>query len=118
MASALKPQRPALDSAKVLDYVFLSEFDILRHSRYNIYGQQWAQPTERAATAAYFKLKHSHKEIQRLDVEIQCLWSYMKNEEQQFEDTIVALKAINSPLAHQVSLMHKWLLSVNVVHRE
>ena len=99
-ASALQPPRPLLDSTKVLDYVFLSEFDILRHSQYNIQGQQWAQPTERAATTAYFKLQRSHEEIQRLDVEIRCLWAYMKDEEEFLQNTISALQESGSPLAH------------------
>lgn len=39
LCGVVKPSHPPLDPAKVLDYVYLSEFDLLRDSRYNIQEQ-------------------------------------------------------------------------------
>ena len=116
-ARAVNPPWPPLDASKVLDYVFLSEFDILCDSQYNVQEQQWAQPTERAATAAYFKLQCSYKKIEHLDVEIRRLWAYMHDEERLLERTICDLHPKQSLLAHQVLLKLKWLQSANMVHR-
>lgn len=117
ICATLFPERPALDTAQVLDYVFLAEFDLLRDSRNKIGDKQWAQPAERDATNAYFKLKRSKEEIQRLNVEIKRLWYYMRDEEEYLDRLYTGLKGSKLGLAKEVERRRVRFVSVNNVHR-
>lgn len=71
--AAQKLGRPVLELKSVLDYVHLGQFDLLRLSRHNITEKPWARPAEREAATAYFKLKRSHEELARVEIEMKRL---------------------------------------------
>jgi hypothetical protein len=118
VAAKLSPPRPSLDIQTVLDYVFLAQFDILRDSRHEIQERSWARAAEHEAANAYFKLSRSHEEIQRLNIEIQCLSTWMWDEEQFLEHEITRLQSDAPLLAHQLSKSLKMQEAVNVIHRQ
>ncbi|KAF8587248.1 hypothetical protein K439DRAFT_854298 [Ramaria rubella] len=64
-AMARRPARATLDPKDVLDYVFLTEFDLLRDARDDIRNQPWARAPERLASVAYFKIRRSLEEKAR-----------------------------------------------------
>lgn len=115
-ATALSPPRKSIDIQTILEHVYLAEFDLLRGSRHEVSQQPWAQPAEREASTMYFKLKRSQEEIQRLNVEIRRLWSWMEDEEEALSSTIEELTVTNPPLATQLMKEHEYLLSLNQVH--
>lgn len=67
--------RPTLTWKEVVDYGFLAEFDLLRHSRNDIRDRKWAQPAYREATIKYLTLCRAREELQRLDVEVRRLFT-------------------------------------------
>lgn len=81
-ARAFHPPRPSLTWEEVVDYAFLSDFDLLRETRQDIRQQPWAQPTNRSIMNQWFKLKRAREEIQRLDIEIRRVVTHMRDEEQ------------------------------------
>jgi hypothetical protein len=76
----MDPAKPQLAWEKVVEYAFLAEFNLLRESREDIYTEPWALPTGRAAMDQHFKMVRAEEEIQRLDVEIPRLITYMADE--------------------------------------
>ncbi|KAG2121788.1 hypothetical protein BD769DRAFT_1629343 [Suillus cothurnatus] len=68
-AVALIPPRPRISWKDIVDYSFLGEFDLLRHSWANICSNDWAKPAHREATNKFFKLRHTHKEVEQLNIE-------------------------------------------------
>ncbi|KAF7367665.1 hypothetical protein MSAN_00830200 [Mycena sanguinolenta] len=90
-AAALKSLRPPLEWEAIIEYSFLAEFDLLRFSRRDVRSEPWAQGSGCAAMDLYFKILQAKEEIQQLNAEIRCLYTYMCNED----------------LAHQVELYHQ-----------
>jgi hypothetical protein len=79
-AAAMDPPKPQLAWEKVVEYAFLAEFDLLREGREDIRTESWALPAGRAAMDQHFKIVHAEEEIQRLNVEIPHLITYMADE--------------------------------------
>ena len=52
-AARLDPPRPALSWKEIIDYTFIGEFDLLRHSRDDIRSTPWTQPARREATLKF-----------------------------------------------------------------
>ena len=69
-ALALNPPRPTLKWDEVVEYAFLSDFDLLHDARQEIQHCPWAAPAGRFALDAHFKLERAHEEIVRLNIEI------------------------------------------------
>ncbi|KAJ6566685.1 hypothetical protein B0H19DRAFT_1374151 [Mycena capillaripes] len=77
VAQTMTPPKPTLDWEEVVEYAFLADFDLLREEREDIRGELWAQPAGRAAMDQHYKLLRADEEIQRLNVEIRRLVTYM-----------------------------------------
>jgi hypothetical protein len=81
IAESMTPPKPTLNWEEVVEYAFLSDFDLLCEGREDIRGELWAQPVGRAAMDQHFKLLRADEEIVRLNVEIRRLVTYMTDEE-------------------------------------
>ncbi|KAJ6599943.1 hypothetical protein DFH09DRAFT_901956 [Mycena vulgaris] len=77
----LRPPRAAMTWEQVVDYAFLSDFDLLRDGREDIREQPWAKPSGRIAMDMYFKIERAGEEIERLNLEIPRFLTYMRDEE-------------------------------------
>ncbi|KAJ7869147.1 hypothetical protein B0H14DRAFT_3083965 [Mycena olivaceomarginata] len=80
IAKSLQVRSRALAWEKVVEYAFLAEFDLLREGREDIRAEPWALPAGRAAMDQHFKMVRAEEEIQRLDVEIPHLITFMADE--------------------------------------
>ncbi|KAF8144404.1 hypothetical protein K438DRAFT_1992863 [Mycena galopus ATCC 62051] len=118
-AAAMAPPKPQLSWAQVVEYAFLAEFDLLHEGREDIRAEPWALPAGRAALDQHYKMLRAEEEIERLNVEIARLVTYMADEEeflvyheerlrQEGEDT----------LAHQVRIHRGRRGRFNAVHME
>src|ERR1700722_6349417 len=79
-AQEVTPPRPTLEWSNIVNYAFLSEFDLLRDARQDIRDRPWSCPTGRMAMDLYFKIQRANEEIDRLNVEIQRLITYIQDE--------------------------------------
>jgi len=109
----LKPPRPALSWKQVVDYGFLGEFDLLRHSRLDVRTQDWAKPGHCELTTKYMELCRSREEMDRLNVEIKRLRTAMCDEAFEYTNAIKATLEVDSALACE--LQHHWRLR-NAIH--
>ncbi|KAF8168794.1 hypothetical protein K438DRAFT_1774574 [Mycena galopus ATCC 62051] len=78
-AAALDPPGRLLTWAEVVDYTFLSEFNILRNPDTTSSIRAWATPAARQLLDSYYKLKRAREEIQRLNIEIRRFVTHMKD---------------------------------------
>ncbi|KAG1795023.1 uncharacterized protein HD556DRAFT_1431731 [Suillus plorans] len=99
-ATALVPPRPKLMWKDIVEYSFLGEFDLLRHS----------------PTVKYFKLQRAREEIQRLNIEIHRLRTAIHDEETKTIATIDQLLITNSLLAMELRRRWQARTAVNAVH--
>ncbi|KAJ7084524.1 hypothetical protein B0H15DRAFT_923560 [Mycena belliarum] len=118
-AAALEVPREPLSWEEVVDYTFLSDFDLLRFARTDIASEGWAQPAGREAMDQYFKLLRADEEIQRLNVEIPRLVTYMRDEEAFLErqEARILREDDGEALAHQVALYRMRQGRFNDAHR-
>ncbi|KAJ7836943.1 hypothetical protein B0H13DRAFT_2422497 [Mycena leptocephala] len=105
-AVAMRPPKPTLTWEEVVEYAFLADFDLLREGREDIRGELWAQPAGRAAMDQHYKLLRADEEIERLNVEIRRLVTYMVDEQEFFNREEERLRAEGEEaLAHQVRVL-------------
>lgn len=116
LAKTLDPPRPSLDFKEVLDYSSLAEFDLLRDTRGTVQTRVWAQPAYRAAMGLHFKRECARREIERLNIEITRLRTFIRDDEVSHSQSIDAIRdsdpGLMAVMAHQWALRHE----VNQIH--
>ncbi|KAJ3562925.1 hypothetical protein NP233_g9276 [Leucocoprinus birnbaumii] len=113
-AQEMKPKRPTLTWEEIVQYAFLSDFDLLRESHEDIRDRPWARPAVRTLMDQYFKIQRAHEEIARLIIEIQRVVTHIRDEEQYLIEQETRL---DDPfLAHQVRLYRLGRTRFNDLH--
>lgn len=88
----------------MVEYVFVSEFDIIAKTREDIRLRPWAQPAARTLMDQYFKIKRAREEIERLNVEISRFITFIRDEEDFLRSMEAQLKPKNATISYQISL--------------
>jgi hypothetical protein len=102
-ASALSPPRANLSWNDVVEYAFLADFDLLRDSRDDVRDRPWTKPAFHVIIDQHFKLLRAWEEIQRLNVEIRHVVTYIQDEDRFLQVRKEELKATNIGLAYQIT---------------
>jgi hypothetical protein len=102
-AAGLNPPRESLTWEKVVNAVTIADFDLLRDTRQDIRTLAWAQPSNREAMVLYFGIKRAKEEIVRLNVEIQRLLAFMRDEHVDYYRAIANTIIKNPTLARELS---------------
>lgn len=68
---------PKSDLNYVVEYAFLADFDLLRESHQDICDCPWSKPAFRVMIDKFFKLERAREEIQRLNIEIWRVITYI-----------------------------------------
>ncbi|KAF8874764.1 hypothetical protein BD779DRAFT_1613541 [Infundibulicybe gibba] len=105
-AEQLDPPRPPLSWAKLVEAITVADFDLLRNARQDIRKLKWAQLANREAMNLYFRIKRAREEIERLNVEIRRLLSFMLDEHANFFHAIARNLTQNPTLAWE--LQQRW----------
>lgn len=79
--SVLDPPMAPLTWDQVVEYAFLADFDILRDTRAEVQARPWTRPAYRLAMDKYFKILRAREEIQRLNVEIPRVVTWIYDED-------------------------------------
>ncbi|KIJ58438.1 hypothetical protein HYDPIDRAFT_102653, partial [Hydnomerulius pinastri MD-312] len=104
-ALAMEPARRTLEWDEVVEYAFLADFDLLRDVHQDVSQRPWATPAGRAAMDAYFKKCRAEEEIHRLNIEMQRLLTYIRDEEDYLLSCEDKLMPASPVLAHQVAIL-------------
>ncbi|KAG6823286.1 hypothetical protein H0H92_010726 [Tricholoma furcatifolium] len=80
-AASMSPCRPSLAWDEVMEYAFLSDFELLQNCREDVRQQAWGKPSARLAMDKYFRMERAREEITCLNIEIQCVITHMQDEE-------------------------------------
>ncbi|KAI6001444.1 hypothetical protein EDD15DRAFT_2361851 [Pisolithus albus] len=115
-ALAMRPPRQMLHWEQVVEYAFLADFDLLRDTREDISQRPWANPTARFALDTYFKVCQAEEEIERLNIEIHRVITYMRDEECFLRTCEEKINNIHPALGHQVSQHRKLHSQFNGSH--
>lgn len=103
-ARALRPPRTTLKWDDVVEYAFLSDFNLLRDTRQDIWSRQWATPAGRLALDTHFKILRAREEINRLNIEIWRVATHIRDEDLFLRAQANALRLTAPHLAHQITV--------------
>ncbi|KAF7976603.1 hypothetical protein HWV62_6100 [Athelia sp. TMB] len=118
VAPLMKPPAPKLEWSQIMDYVFVSEFELLKYSRshQDITDEPWSRPVYREATSKYFKLLRAHEEIGRVNVEARRLRTAIRDEHMLYEERIIYLRTADALLAAELEARYATRRRVNALH--
>ena len=117
-AAALVPPRQLLDWEQVVEYAFLSDFDLLRDTRQDIRSRPWATPAARLAIDQAFKLRRAKEEINRLNIEIRRFATYLRDEDAYLRLKESTITLSNPTLANQIAIHRMERGRFNVYHTD
>jgi hypothetical protein len=103
-ALALVPPQQTLDWDQVVEYAFLSDFDLLHNARQDIRRKPWATPAARLAIDRAFKLERVEEEVARLNIEVPHLATYIRDEDICLRTKEIDLSTSHPTLAHQLRI--------------
>jgi hypothetical protein len=104
-AATLTPPRLSLKWDEVVEYAFLSNFDLLRDACQEVQSHPWATPAGHYAMDCYFKILQAHK-IERLNVEVQRVATHLRDEDYYLYQREEHTRLVNPALAHQIHVHH------------
>jgi hypothetical protein len=90
------PPHPLLEWLKVCHYSFLEEFNLLRKTRQDIRDKMWARPAIHETMRQWLCIQHAKEEIERCNVEVWCLHTFIVDEDWHFTRVLSSLE--ESPL--------------------
>lgn len=119
LATQMDPPAPVLQWKDVMNYAFVSEFDLLHHaySHRDISQLPWAIQLNREIAGKYYKIKGARDEIVRLNVECRRLQTHIRDEEALYVQVIQRLSQTSPLLAEEVRAAYENRRRVNRVHR-
>ncbi|OCH84196.1 hypothetical protein OBBRIDRAFT_430611, partial [Obba rivulosa] len=85
----------------------LADFDLLREGCQNIRNLPWAKPLNRRAMNLYFNVKRAQEELERLNVEVRRLFTFLIDEHANFWHAIGGTLITDPVLARE--LQARWL---------
>ena len=102
----------------MVEYAFLADFDLLRDSRQDVRDRPWTNPACRVLIDHYFKLERAREEIQRLNVEIARVVTYIRDEDKFLRSKEAEVILVNPGLARQVKIHRMERGRFNAQHME
>ncbi|KAJ6492318.1 hypothetical protein C8R45DRAFT_1096332 [Mycena sanguinolenta] len=103
VAEDMTPPKPTLSWEEVVNYGFLAEFDILRDTQDTIRSRPWTRRSYRVVMDRYFKILRAKEEIQRLNIEIKRVVTWIEDEDWFLRKKETEHKDIDPGLAVQIS---------------
>ncbi|KIO22578.1 hypothetical protein M407DRAFT_39675, partial [Tulasnella calospora MUT 4182] len=95
-----------LDFKTVVNYAFVSQFDLLRDSRQDIRLKPWSKASNRFLMDKLFERDRAREEIIRLNVEIARLRTWIRDEDQDFRTAVQVARESDSDqhLANEIEI--------------
>ncbi|KAE9386041.1 hypothetical protein BT96DRAFT_750157, partial [Gymnopus androsaceus JB14] len=116
-AAKLSPPRRKITWDEIVDFSYLSEFDILRDTREDVRERKWATPQNRLLMTQFFKYIRAEEELSRVHVEVRRLLTYMVDEERELCRKADEVEPRDPALALQLRLYWKERSRYNALHR-
>jgi hypothetical protein len=102
----------------VVEYAFLADFDLLRDSHQDVRDRPWTNPACRVVIDHHFKLERAREEIQRLNVEIVRVVTYIRDENKFLRSKEADIMLVDPGLARQVKIHRMERGRFNARHME
>ncbi|KAF8198229.1 hypothetical protein K438DRAFT_1584329, partial [Mycena galopus ATCC 62051] len=104
VALNMDPPMPTLSWEEVVNFGFLSEFDLLRDTRDGVRSRPWTRRNYRLAMDSYFKILRAREEIKRLNIEIKRVVTWINDEDLFLRKKEEEYNQSDPPLAFQIQI--------------
>ncbi|KAL6308620.1 hypothetical protein BKA93DRAFT_815267 [Sparassis latifolia] len=108
LAPQMNPPAPILEWKDIVNYAFISEFDILRHA--------YSHQDIISITSKYFKILRAQEEIVRYNVELKRLRTGIEVERREYDAAIARLRATDPLMAAELQERQRTRARMNRVH--
>jgi hypothetical protein len=113
-AQALSPPQDSLTWEEVIHMATIGDFDLLRNSHQDIRQLRWSDTEVRKEMSLFFGLERAKEEIERLNVEIRRLVTFMVDEDYDYQIAIAqAKKDQNFSFAKVIESRWKYATAIN-----
>lgn len=118
IAPKMDPPAPILQWKQLMEYSFISEFELLKHahSHRNISTEPWALPLNREMALKYHKIKRAYEEIIRVNIEAPRLRTSIRDEHQLYTHHINRLLESDPALSSELHRIFAVRRRVNATH--
>ncbi|KAG0702024.1 hypothetical protein DFH29DRAFT_999672 [Suillus ampliporus] len=118
LAATMTPPAPHLEWTNILDYAFVSDFELLKHthSQQDITNEPWMVPGNREIAAKYFKVKRGKEELERLNIESRRLHTAIYDEHELMQAQADCVRTKDPLLAAELDDMWHQRERVDAVH--
>ncbi|KIJ11416.1 hypothetical protein PAXINDRAFT_84510, partial [Paxillus involutus ATCC 200175] len=99
-----------------LTYAALGEFNLLKHSWYDILAKLWMNPTHREMAIKHFKVVQAKEEIIWLNVKICHLKTWVNKEDSLIKGVALRLEMAEPVLAAEIWARHRQQHRINDVY--
>ncbi|KAG2061021.1 hypothetical protein BDR06DRAFT_979256 [Suillus hirtellus] len=113
ITSSMHPACKTLKWEEVVEYAFLADFDLLCDMHADISQWPWALAAAHRAMDLYFKMCRAQEEIQRLNVEVWRLVTYIQDEDKYLRACEDQLKSVSPTLANQIAIHRNQLHDIS-----
>jgi len=117
-AQSLSPPCHTLTLEEVVEYTFLSNFQLLQDTREDILQCPWASPMVCLVLDMFFKMCRAQEEIIRLNVEICRFVTYLQDEDWYLRACEEKLLTSHPALAYQIQVLRNVHRRFNSSHVE
>ncbi|KAF7976958.1 hypothetical protein HWV62_5018 [Athelia sp. TMB] len=116
-AQNVTPPRQTLDFNEVIEWAFLSDFDLLRDARQDVRERPWATPIGRRAVNEYFHMLRAREELTRCNNEVRRIATHLRDEAVFLHHQEEMHRSVNPLLAHQIAKYRQVRGRFNAHHR-
>ncbi|EEB94481.1 hypothetical protein MPER_06697, partial [Moniliophthora perniciosa FA553] len=114
-AETVFPPRRKLTWNEIVEMVTLADFDLLKDTHTDLAKLPWAQTTNRQAMNYHFRLRRAKEEIERLNIEIKRLITFMLDDYADFQLAIQKTSLNDPDLSAELSRQLQHRLAINSV---
>jgi len=113
---ALIPPWATLSWDNIMEYAFLSDFDLLSDMHSDVHLKIWAKPASWVLMDQHFKMEQAREEVARFNIEIPQLTTYIHDKEAFLLQHKESLQETDPPLSCQLCLHCLKLIWSNNLH--
>ncbi|KAG1751306.1 uncharacterized protein EDB91DRAFT_1013719, partial [Suillus paluster] len=120
LAPSIQPPAPYLEWNNIVNYRFISEFELLKlaYSQHpEILSKPWTVPGHRKVAVKYFKILHAQEEITCLNVEVCRLRTAISDGHARLRSSVSRLQDSDPDLLAEIEEIHCDRLCVDAVHQ-
>ncbi|KAG1888202.1 hypothetical protein F4604DRAFT_1877359 [Suillus subluteus] len=120
LALSMQPPAPHLEWNDIVNYGFISEFELLKlaYSQHpEILSKPWTVPGNREVATKFFKILRAREEIVRLNVEVCCLRTAISDGDARLRSCISRLRDSDLDLSAEIEEIRRDHLRVDAVHQ-